>query len=92
MISFLRIALRRAWWCACAASLVPIGLKATHNDISHWKVSQWTWPEAAAPAAALLTMETLAYVCAWCMRKRKPKSSSSVHAVPLGRLRLANMI
>ena len=92
MITFVRSVLRRAWWGACAASLVPIGFKAAHHDIGHWKVSQWTWPEAAAPAAALLVMETLGWGCAWCVRRRRSRSSSDIHAVPKGRRRTTQAV
>lgn len=92
MISFLRMLLKRAWWGACAASLVPLGLKAAHRNMGHWKVSQWSWPEAAAPAAALLVVETVGWGCAWCVRNRKSKSSSSPHAVPRGRRRAAQAV
>ena len=57
MIGFLRSVLYRAWWAACAASTVPIGFKASHHDMGRWKVTQWTWPETVAPAAALLAVE-----------------------------------
>ena len=57
MIGFLSGLARRAWWMACAASLVPIGFKATDHDMGRWRVTRWTWPETAAPAAALLVVE-----------------------------------
>ena len=66
MIAFLTTVLRRAWWMACAAALVPIGCKAAHRDVGRWEVTRWTWPEAAAPAAALLTAE-----CALLLLRRR---------------------
>ena len=67
MIAFLTGVARRAWWLACAAALVPIGCKAAHRDVGRWEVTRWTWPEAAAPAAALLAIEGTLLLARRCL-------------------------
>lgn len=72
MLGLVQWLLRKAWTLTCLASLTPLALKATEHDVGKWHTSRWSWPEAAAPAAAVLIMEVAAR-CACARIRAGPK-------------------